>query len=753
MPPYRKRNVYPRAIAVGVVISFVFAFLFFILKLELWKKESLSVRKYGRRTQDYISKTTILRINNHIQQRDYYLQFQDFKKEPNLKYTQKKCETLKECFNFDKCLSGFYVYVYPLLENEFISPMYIKILQSIKSSQYYTNDPTKACIFILSLDTLDRDILSQNFVKHINKKISKLEYWNGGKNHLIFNLFSGTWPNYTDELSFDIGHAMIAKSSFSQETTRQHFDISFLLLPQNHPQRIINFINKTNQHNSLEKNVDIFPVKRKYLLAFKGKRYLYGIGSRSRNMLHVINNNKDIVLLTTCRHGKGWEKYKDDRCDEDNTNYDRYDYVDLLANSTFCLVPRGRRLGSFRFLEAMQYGCIPVLLSNGWQLPFEEVLDWSKFSLNINENMLLQLPDIIRGISDDEILAKKQQTRFIYHTYFASVEKITHTTLQVLRRRITSHMQQSYLVWNTSPGALNIDYRFSKSLLSFPSYYSIMHTKPVKKFTAVILAVSPVYRSSSPLFNLIKSINLSNYLDQILVIWLPNSNIPDKTKWPRTKVTLRVIHPPKKTMNARFISIGLLKKDLVNTDAVFMFDEDVVINTSEIDFVFSVWYSNPSRLVGFSPESHYMDASQEAPRWRYTSKQINQFSMIRTTCAIFHKYYSYLYTMKPRPGLHELVEREKTCESLAMNFLISKHTNQPPIKVAHSSQFKDGAHLKARLQTVFTPQQLLETKERCFGELIEIFDGLPLLHSKIAMNPVLYKDPVSISRKKYRTLE
>lgn len=66
-----------------------------------------------------------------------------------------------------------------------------------------------------------------------------------------------------------------------------------------------------------------FPVSKKYTLAFKGKRYVHGIGSETRNSLYHLHNEKDVVLVTTCRHGKSWKELKDERCDLDNSEYDR----------------------------------------------------------------------------------------------------------------------------------------------------------------------------------------------------------------------------------------------------------------------------------------------------------------------------------------------------------------------------------------------------------------------------------------------
>lgn len=110
----------------------------------------------------------------------------------------------------------------------------------------------------------------------------------------------------------------------------------------------------------------------------------------------------------------------------------RYDYGSLLKNSTFCLVPRGRRLGSYRFLEALQAGCIPVLLSNNWALPFDEVIDWNKAVIWADERLLFQVPEVIHSISETKLFALRQQTQILWEQYFNTIEKIVFTTFEVI---------------------------------------------------------------------------------------------------------------------------------------------------------------------------------------------------------------------------------------------------------------------------------------------------------------------------------
>ncbi|MEE6463288.1 hypothetical protein FKM82_005843 [Ascaphus truei] len=229
-------------------------------------------------------------------------------------YKGKRCR-MDSCFDFALCKrNGFKVYAYPQQKGDKISESYQHILSAIESSRFSTSDPSQACLFVLSLDTMDRDQLSPQYVHNLKSKIQNLHLWNNGRNHVIFNLYSGTWPDYTEDVGFDIGQAMLAKASISTENFRPNFDVSIPLFSKDHP--------RTGGEKGFLRFNTIPPI-RKYMLVFKGKRYLTGIGSDTRNALYHVHNGEDVVLLTTCKHGKDWQKHKDARCDKDNTEYEK----------------------------------------------------------------------------------------------------------------------------------------------------------------------------------------------------------------------------------------------------------------------------------------------------------------------------------------------------------------------------------------------------------------------------------------------
>lgn len=57
------------------------------------------------------------------------------------------------------------------------------------------------------------------------------------------------------------------------------------------------------------------------------------------------------------------------------------DYHKLLGSSRFCLAPRGITPWTIHLFVAMLAGCIPVILSDDLEAPFQELVDWTQFSI------------------------------------------------------------------------------------------------------------------------------------------------------------------------------------------------------------------------------------------------------------------------------------------------------------------------------------------------------------------------------------
>jgi hypothetical protein len=76
-----------------------------------------------------------------------------------------------------------------------------------------------------------------------------------------------------------------------------------------------------------------------------------------------------------------------------------------MASSKFCLNIAGDTPSSNRLFDAIASHCVPVIISDDIELPFEDVLDYSEFCLFVRASDAVKkgyLLDLLRGIEKDQ---------------------------------------------------------------------------------------------------------------------------------------------------------------------------------------------------------------------------------------------------------------------------------------------------------------------------------------------------------------
>lgn len=85
-----------------------------------------------------------------------------------------------------------------------------------------------------------------------------------------------------------------------------------------------------------------------------------------------------------------------------------FPYEEGFRRNRYCLHVKGYEVNTARISDAMHYGCIPVIVSNHYDLPFNNILDWSKFSIIVSHGDIPLLKQILLSISRHKYLTLYQ---------------------------------------------------------------------------------------------------------------------------------------------------------------------------------------------------------------------------------------------------------------------------------------------------------------------------------------------------------
>ncbi|KAL0407583.1 UNVERIFIED_CONTAM: putative arabinosyltransferase A [Sesamum latifolium] len=212
-------------------------------------------------------------------------------------------------------------------------------------------------------------------------------YWerNNGWDHV----FICQDPNALYKVIDRVKNGVLLVSDFGRLARNQASLVKDVILPYSH---------RINTYKG-----DIGLENRKSLLFFMGNRYRKEGGKIRDLLFQVLENEEDVII----KHGA-------------QSRESRRIASRGMHTSRFCLHPAGDTPSACRLFDAIVSLCVPVIVSDYIELPFEDVIDYRKIAIFVDSNTAVRpgnLVKMLRRVSSEKILEFQKELKEV-NRYF-----------------------------------------------------------------------------------------------------------------------------------------------------------------------------------------------------------------------------------------------------------------------------------------------------------------------------------------------
>jgi hypothetical protein len=256
-----------------------------------------------------------------------------------------------------------------------------------------------------------------------------------------------------------------------------------------------------------------------------------------------------------------------------------------MSNSLFCLIVASEslfstaeiaHLAALTLFDSIKFNCIPIIVCDECNLPFDELIDWPLVSIRLKKSQLDKLIWILDNFSIRQIEHTLRRLKETYNNYFSSIKAITLNMIRSFESRIYSNQH-----FKSAPGIY----------LSSP----VVAANKSKKFTALIVAEKNL---KNVYFQIDHALLKCSHLSKIIILWHGSSSADALAQNFKLRYWNKNVNISIEPMGYahRFTGIFYPFKS-IDTEAVLIFGEDTFIEFDRIENAFSWWQHYEDRLI------------------------------------------------------------------------------------------------------------------------------------------------------------